>query len=146
MVRARELALFWRENVVAVAILLRVSRPRFRIQSSLLSTLSSQWASSLRRATHCQTPSRLPTGLPSRRLWAQTTAGPTTVRVFKETGEIMLAVIWDLVSVQIIASLGDDVKLLALSSSSFCHWSNRRGRKITHTTVPKAEGKFWILI
>ena len=42
-------------------------------------------------------------------------AGPQT-RVFKKTGKIMLAVI-NLVSVQMIASLGGDVKPLALSPS-----------------------------
>ena len=43
-------------------------------------------------------------------------AGPQT-RVFKKTGKIMLAVI-NLVSVQMIASLGGDVKPLAMSPSS----------------------------
>ena len=73
----------------------------------------------------------------------------------------MLVVIWDIraiytrknktrlifpringpiVSVQRIASLGGDVKLLALFPSSFCHWSNPKGRKRTHTTVRKADG------
>ena len=85
------------------------------------------------------------TGLSSRRLWVQTTAGPTT-RVLKKAGKTMLVVIWDIISVQRIASLGGDVKLLALFPSSFCHWSNLKGRKRTHTTVRKAEGKFWILI
>ena len=41
----------------------------------------------------------------------------TPIRVFKITGKIMLAVIKDLVSVQMIASLGGDVKPLALSLS-----------------------------
>ena len=46
---------------------------------------------------------------------ASTPAEPTT-RVFKKLhGEIMLAVIQDLVSVKMIASLGGDVKPLALS-------------------------------
>ena len=47
-----------------------------------------------------------------------TPAGPPT-RVFKITGEIMLAVIKDHVSVQMIASLDGDVKPLALSPSYF---------------------------
>ena len=38
---------------------------------------------------------------------------------------------------KMIASLSDDVKPLALSLSSFFHWSNRRGRKRTHTPVGK---------
>ena len=58
------------------------------------------------------------TGLLSGRSRVQTPAGPPT-RVFKITGKIMLAVIKDLVSVQMIASLGGDVKPLALSPSYF---------------------------
>ena len=51
--------------------------------------------------------------------------------------EIMLTVIGRLVSVKMIASLGVDVKPLALSPSSFFLWSNQRGRKTTHTPVGK---------
>ena len=54
-------------------------------------------------------------GLLSGRSRVQSPAGPPT-RVFKITGKIMLAVIKDLVSVQMIASLGGDVKPLALVS------------------------------
>ena len=53
----------------------------------------------------------------------------------------LLAVIWDLVSVQVMASLCGDVKPFALSPSSFCHWSKQRGRKRTHSTVRKKSGK-----
>ena len=57
-------------------------------------------------------------GLLSGRSRVQTPARPPT-RVFKMTGKIMLTVIKDLVSVQMIASLGGDVKPLALSPSYF---------------------------
>ena len=76
------------------------------------------------------------TSLPSGRSWVHTPARPTT-RVFKKTGEVMLAVIWDPVSVQMIASVGDDIKQLALSPSSFFHWSNQGGHKRASTTVRK---------
>ena len=76
------------------------------------------------------------TSLPSGRSWVHTPARPTT-RVFKKTGEVMLAAIWDLVSVQMIASMGDDIKQLALSPSSFFHWSNQGGHKRASTTVRK---------
>ena len=76
------------------------------------------------------------TSLPSGKLWVHTPTRPTT-RVFKKTGEVMLVVIWDLVSVQMIASMGSDIKPFALSPSSFFHWSNQRGHKRTSTTVRK---------
>ena len=47
-----------------------------------------------------------------------------------------------LVSDQMIASLDGDVKPLALFPSSFCHWSSRRGRRRTSTTVRKEQGWF----
>ena len=58
----------------------------------------------------------LSVGLLSGRSRVQSPAGPPT-RVFKITVKIMRAVIKDLVSVQMIASLGGDVKPLALSPS-----------------------------
>ena len=54
----------------------------------------------------------------------------------------MLAVISHLVSVKMIASLGSDDRPLAFSPSSFFQWSNRRGRKRSHTPVGKELGKF----
>ena len=61
----------------------------------------------------------LSVGLLSGRSRVQSLAGPPTrgFELFKITGKIMLAVIKDLVSVQMIASLGGDVKPLALSPS-----------------------------
>ena len=58
-------------------------------------------------------------GLLSGRSWVQSPAGPT--RRTRRTGEIMPAVIEDLILhvVKMFASYGSDVKLLALSSSSF---------------------------
>ena len=57
-------------------------------------------------------------GLLRGRSRVQSPAGPPT-RVIKITGKIMLAVIKDLVLVQMIASLGGDVEPLALSPSYF---------------------------
>ena len=59
-----------------------------------------------------------------REVVASTPAEPTT-RVFKKLhGEIMLVVIQDLVSVKMIASLGGDVKPLALSWNASYHTSD----------------------
>ena len=46
-------------------------------------------------------------------------AGRTTNQALKTAGKVMLAVIYDLVSVQVIASLGGEVKPLALTPPSF---------------------------
>ena len=46
-------------------------------------------------------------------------AGRTTNQALKIAGKVMLAVIYDLVSVQVIASLGGEVKPLALTPPSF---------------------------
>ena len=80
-------------------------------------------------------------GLPSGRSWVQTPTRPA-IRVFnKKTGEIMLPVIQELDSVKMITSFSGDIKPLVLSPLSF-HKSNPNGRKRTHTTVQKEQGKF----
>ena len=60
----------------------------------------------------------------------------------KKSGEIMLTAIWDLVSVKVIASLGSDVKPLALSPSSFFQQSKSKGTKKNPHYCSKESGKF----
>ena len=61
---------------------------------------------------------------------------------FKKSGEIMLATIWDLVSVKVIASLGSDVKPLVLSPSSSFQQSKSKGTKKNPHYCSKEKGKF----
>ena len=57
--------------------------------------------------------------------------------------EIMLAVIWHLVSVKMIASLGGDDRPLAFSPSSFFHWSEIDGAVNEATLLlEKSRGSF----